>query len=125
MGGFTDGGAGGGDGGATVGSRQIVCSISSSRSVMMIVSVASEVAFTAISVKQYVVPSMHTYPSSVRVYASSVCTDVMTASQLSAEMMASIAARSVQVVVGVPGRAAIVNALAANNTKERNMATKN
>jgi hypothetical protein len=88
---------------------------------MMIVSVASEVAFTAIPVKQYVVPSMHTYPSSVRVHASAVCIDVMTASQFRAEIMASIAARSVHVVVGVPGKAATVNALVANNTKERNM----
>jgi hypothetical protein len=88
---------------------------------MMIVSVASEVAFTAISVKQYVVPSMHTYPSSVRVHALAVCIDVTTASQLRAERMASIAARSVHDVVGVPGKAATVNALVANNKKERNI----
>jgi hypothetical protein len=91
---------------------------------MMIVSVASEVALTAISVKQYVVPSMHTYPSSVRVHASAVCIDVTTASQLRAEIMASIAARSVHVVVGVPGKAATLNALVTNNTKERNMVIK-
>lgn len=80
---------------------------------------ASVVALTAIPVKQCVVSSMQIYPSSVRVQGSTICIDVITASQLRTDMIASIEASwFVQVVVAVPGRAVITNAPAANKASE-------